>query len=118
MCADEMWVQFPHTSPKFFQFFLKKPIDKLPDVWYNKYVIKREPKARKEVTTMEKHCAYNLTTGEILACSTGSHLKRCVAIIAKNDRECGVRGEWIFGHKGINAIMAKANKIGKERVGR
>ena len=67
---------------------------------------------------MEKHCAYNLTTGEILACSTGSHLKRCVAIVTKNDREYGVRGEWIFGHRGINAIMAKANKIGRERVGR
>ena len=67
---------------------------------------------------MEKHCAYNLTTGEILACSTGSHLKRCVAIIAKNDREFGVRGEWIFGHKGINAIMAKANRIGRQRLGR
>jgi hypothetical protein len=64
------------------------------------------------------HCAYNLVTGEILTCSNGNHLKRCVNIIAKNDKAYGVRDEWIFGHKGINHIMAKANKIGKQRLGR
>lgn len=68
--------------------------------------------------TFNRHCAYNLTTGEIVACPNGNHLKRCVRIISKNDKEYGVRGEWIFGHKGINAIMAKANRIGKERCGR
>lgn len=67
---------------------------------------------------MMKHCAYNLTTGEILACGNGNHLKRCVTIVSKNDHESGIRGEWIFGHRGINAIMAKANKIGRERMGR
>ena len=67
---------------------------------------------------MEKHCAYNLTTGEIIACGNGNHLKRCVKIISNNDRKYGVRSEWIFSHKGINRIMAKANKIGKMRLGR
>ena len=66
----------------------------------------------------QRHCAYNLTTGEILTCEKGKHLKRCVAIIAKNDYEYGVRGEWIFGHKDINAIMSKANRIGRQRLGR
>ena len=63
---------------------------------------------------MEKHCAYNLATGEIIACSTGNHLKRCVRIVAKNDYD----NEWIFSHKGINAIIAKANEIGRERMGK
>ena len=63
---------------------------------------------------MEKHCAYNLVTGEIIACSSGNHLKRCVAIVSNNNPE----NEWIFSHKGINHIMAKANKIGKQRLGR
>lgn len=63
---------------------------------------------------MERHCAYNLVTGEILACSTGNHLKRCVRIVSANND----RNEWIFGHKGINRIMAKANKIGRQRLGR
>ena len=68
--------------------------------------------------TNQRHCAYNLTTGEILTCERGNQLKRCVSIIMKNDKECGVRGEWIFGHKGINAIMSKANRIGRQRMGR
>ncbi len=63
---------------------------------------------------MEKHCAYNLVTGEILACSSSNHLKRCVRIVTANN----VRNEWIFSHRGINHIMAKANKIGKQRMGR
>ena len=62
------------------------------------------------------HCAYNLTTGEILTCGTSNHLKRCVRIVMKNDGAYGVRGEWIFGHKGINAIMAKANRICRRRM--
>ena len=66
----------------------------------------------------QRHCAYNLTTGEILACGKGKQLKRCVRIIMRNDKAYGVRGEWIFGHKGVNAIMAKANKIGRPRLGR
>lgn len=66
---------------------------------------------------MEKHCAYNLTTGEILTCGNGNQLKRCVRIITNNDRKYGVRSEWIFSHQGINAIMAKANRIGKQRLG-
>ena len=80
----------------------------------------RPPREREEkiMKTFNKHCAYNLTTGEILACPNGNHLKRCVRIVMKNDKECGVRGEWIFGHKGIDAIMAKANRIGRERLGR
>lgn len=64
------------------------------------------------------HCAYNLMTGEILACETVNHLKRCVRIVSKNDYQYCVHSEWIFGHKGVNAIMAKANKIGRQRLGR
>ena len=66
----------------------------------------------------ELHCAYNLTTGEVLSCSNGNHLKRCVRIITNNDYKYGVRSEWVFCHKGLNAMMAKANKIGKQRLGR
>ena len=65
------------------------------------------------------HHAYNLSTGEIVSCQTGNHLKKCVAIINRNDRKYGVRSEWIFAHHcGISKIMAKANKIGKQRMGR
>ena len=68
---------------------------------------------------MTKHVAYNLTTGEIVACSTGNHLKRCVRTINATNRKWGYpAGEWIFGHKGVNAIMAKANRIGRQRLGR
>ena len=67
---------------------------------------------------MEKHCAYNLETGEIIACGNGKLLKRCVTIATTYNHKDGVRNEWIFGHKGINAIMAKANRIGRERMGR
>lgn len=66
----------------------------------------------------ELHCAYNLATGEILICGTGNHLKRCVRIVSKNDKAYGVRSEWIFGHKGIDAIAAKVNQICKQRMGR
>lgn len=67
----------------------------------------------------ELHCAYNLTTGEVVACSTGSHLKRCVAIITKNNYRDGItHNEWVFCHKGLNRMMAKGNKIGKQRLGR
>ena len=62
--------------------------------------------------------AYNLTTGEILACEKGNHLKRCVAIVSRNNHRDGVGNEWIFSHKGVNAVMAKANRIGKQRMGR
>ena len=65
------------------------------------------------------HHAYNLSTGEIISCPTGSHLKRCVAIVNRNDHKYGVRPEWIFSHrKGISAIIAKANHIGKQRLER
>ena len=64
------------------------------------------------------HCAYNLTTGEIITCPTGTHLKRLVRIVTRNNKGYGTPNEWIFGHKGINAIMAKANRIGKMRLGR
>jgi hypothetical protein len=70
------------------------------------------------VLIMARHLAYNLTTGEILECPRVNHLKRCVRIVSKNDKECGVRGEWIFSHKGVTHIIAKANCIGRERLGR
>ena len=52
------------------------------------------------------------------SCETGNHLKRCVRIVMKNDKACGVCGEWIFCHKGVNAIMAKVNRIARQRKGR
>ena len=65
------------------------------------------------------HHAYNLATGEIISCPTGNHLKRCVRIINEQDRKYNVRPEWIFvHHKGISAVIAKANRIGKQRLGR
>lgn len=65
------------------------------------------------------HHAYNLTTGEIISCPTGNHLKRCVRIVNEHDRKYNVRPEWIFVHrKGISAVIAKANRIGKQRLGR
>lgn len=68
---------------------------------------------------MEKHVAYNLTTGEVIACSTSNHLKRCVRTINRHNRQWGYpAGEWIFSHRGVNAIMAKANRIGRQRLGR
>jgi len=30
------------TAPKIFQRNLKNPLDKIPNLWYNEYVIKRE----------------------------------------------------------------------------
>lgn len=65
-----------------------------------------------------RHCAYNLTTGEILACDSVNHLKRCVAIVSQNDKAYGVRSEWVFGHQGISLIMEKARRISKARCGR
>ena len=63
---------------------------------------------------MEKHVAYNLETGEIIACANGNHLKRCVRIANATTRKWGYStGKWIFGHKGIRAIIAKADCIRK-----
>ena len=61
---------------------------------------------------MNKHCAYNLTTGEILEAPTAASLRRHLAFIQRIDRESfGLyKCEWIFGHKGLNHIAAKANK--------
>ena len=59
------------------------------------------------------HCAYNLITGEILSCSSSNQLRRCVRIITQCDKRYGIHSKWIFGHKGINAIMAKANRMGR-----
>ena len=68
---------------------------------------------------MKEHHAYNLATGEIITCPTGNQLKRCVRIINKQDRKYGVRPEWIFvHHKGISAVIDKANRIYKQRSGR
>ena len=68
---------------------------------------------------MEKHCAYNLTTGEILACSAGNHLKRCVAIRNRTDLKYyphGTPNEWIFGHTGLRELNDKANRILTQRM--
>jgi hypothetical protein len=37
------WSPYPTTArPKIFQRNLKNPLDKIPNLWYNEYVIKRE----------------------------------------------------------------------------
>ena len=48
-----------------------------------------------------KHIAYNLTTGEVITTTTGSHLKRKV----KENNAWAIRygypvGEWRFAHNG------------------
>lgn len=59
------------------------------------------------------HAAYNLTTGEIIACERANYLKKCVAYTQKINRESlGVKDRWIWAH-GTNAIekvCAKANR--------
>ena len=59
------------------------------------------------------HCAYNLVTGEILSYSSSNQLKRCVRIITQCDKHYDIHSKWIFSHKGINTIIAKANRLGK-----
>ena len=73
------------------------------------------PPQKKEVIIMKKqlHCAYNLVTDEILSCSSSNQLKRYVRIITQYNKRYDIHSKWIFGHKGINAIMAKANRMGK-----
>ena len=60
----------------------------------------------------QRHCAYNLTTGEILTCEKGNQLKRCVAIISGHDkRYFGCRSQWVFGHQGMDKLAAKARSL-------
>lgn len=54
---------------------------------------------------MQKHIAYNLTTGEILTTSRANDLKRWVALHTANDREWAQRWgkellphRWVFAH--------------------
>ena len=57
---------------------------------------------------MEKHCAYNLLTGEVIACSTNRGLKRRVRLVNQISRNWDYPiGKWVFSHKGINALMEK-----------
>ena len=66
---------------------------------------------------MEKHCAYNLTTGEIITCSSSNTLKRHVRVINSVSDSLGYpHGKWVFGHKGLDTICAKARALsGMER---
>lgn len=53
---------------------------------------------------MGKHVAYNLTTGEILSCSSANGLKRWVARHTANDREwCRANGVACWGHRWVFA---------------
>lgn len=46
-----------------------------------------------------KHCAYDITTGEILCCDRGNQLKRSVALTKRANKEMfGVAGQWRFCH--------------------
>ena len=60
----------------------------------------------------QKHCAYNLTTGELLTCGQGNLLKRCVAIISRNDKNYyGCRSQWVFGHQGRDKLIDKVRNL-------
>ena len=60
----------------------------------------------------QRHCAYNLTTGEILTCEKGNQLKRCVAIISRHDkRYYGCRSQWVFGHQGMDKLTDKVRGL-------
>lgn len=46
-----------------------------------------------------RHCAYDITTGEILCCDCGNQLKRSIALTKKvNKEKFGVAGQWRFCH--------------------
>ena len=64
------------------------------------------------------HCAYNLTTGEIITTNNGNFLKRRVHFVNTVSRELGYPvGQWIFGHKGLDNICDRARaKSGMERI--
>ena len=73
----------------------------------------------KEAKTMEKHIAYNLTTGEVVACSTSNQLKRYVRNINRANHKWGYSsGKWVFSHRGVDALMAKVNRVRCQRLGK
>lgn len=46
-----------------------------------------------------RHCAYDITTGEILCCDHGNQLKRAVARTKRVNKEMfGATGQWRFCH--------------------
>ena len=46
-----------------------------------------------------RHAAYNVNTGEIMNAERGNHLKRCVAIEERYNREVyGEKGQWRWCH--------------------
>lgn len=50
---------------------------------------------------MFKHIAYNITTGEVLSCTTGNGLKRRVEREKRWNMAHGFpSGEWFFSHNG------------------
>ncbi len=54
-----------------------------------------------------KHCAYNITTGEIIVAPTGNILKKRVEFSNRISRELGYPiGYWRFGHKGLDNLYA------------
>ena len=62
-----------------------------------------------------KHCAYNITTGEIIVAPTGNILKKRVAFSNTISRELGVaNGYWRFGHRGLDNLCAKHSAKGVE----
>lgn len=46
-----------------------------------------------------RHCAYSITTGQIINCGSGNQLKRAVALTSKVDKELyGTSNQWRFSH--------------------
>ena len=60
----------------------------------------------------QRHCAYNLTTGEILTCNNGNQLKRWVASRSENDKKFyNCRSQWVFGHQGMDKLTDKVRGL-------
>ena len=60
----------------------------------------------------QRHCAYNLRTGEIITCERGNQLKRQMAIISRHDkRYYGCRAKWVFCHQGLDKLTEKVRGL-------
>lgn len=55
-----------------------------------------------------RHCAYDITTGEILCCDRGNHLKRSVALTKRVNKE--------MPDSGVSATILARSGLRKERL--
>lgn len=67
---------------------------------------------------MYNHYAFNLTAEEMIACTTGNHLKRIVSMNEQYNRKHGEKpGKWIFAH-GKDADVKLYEKVNAYHEGR